>query len=205
MFLETLSALSEEKKFVISKLGFASILQFSCSSNIDDIFMWLVSVFDVHTATVPLEDGFSFTLSSHFVKMILAFPCSSKHVCTTASKEASDFIETILNKESPTVQHLCSLLTQELDEDVFKIIFMLLLITVFIDPNESGIANPSYYPNFKDISSIQDLDWCSLTLDCLLKSIKKYIFRKSQGIKSEIGDCKIVLVVLTYSFFLSSI
>ncbi|KAM0915747.1 hypothetical protein ACQ4PT_010629 [Festuca glaucescens] len=202
MFLEALSALSEEKKFVIRKLGFGSILQFSCCNNIQEIFMWLVSLFDIYTSTVTLEDGFSFTLSSHFMQMILGFPSGSKHVCTTASKEASEFIEIILNKESPTVQHLCSLLTQELDEDVFKVIFMLLMVTVFIDPNGSGIANPSYYPNFKDISSIQHLDWCSFTLDCLLKSIKKYLFRKSQDIKSEIGGCKIVLVVLIY--FLSS-
>jgi hypothetical protein len=71
----------------------------------------------------------------------------------------------------------------------------MLLLTAFIDPNASGIPNPAYYANLEDISSIPNLDWCKFTLDCLLRSIEKFLFRKKQNIDLESGGCKILLVV----------
>jgi hypothetical protein len=190
-----LSTLPESRKLIIRKLGFGSILTFSCFSNVQVIFEWLISQFDTTSGTLSLEDGFTFTLCSHSTHMILGFPAGPKAVVRTESIECSDFIMNILKTKSPTVEHLCSLLSTDLNEDSFTVIFMLLLLTAFIDPNASGVANPAYYPNLKDISSIPSLDWCSFTLDCLLRSIKKYLFRKKQNIELESGGCKILLVV----------
>jgi hypothetical protein len=70
------------------------------------------------------------------------------------------------------------------------------MVTVFIHPNDSGVANPAYYPNFVHVDAIPHHDWCTFTLDCLLKSIKKYLFRRLQNIKTDAGGWKIILVVL---------
>jgi hypothetical protein len=190
-----LSTLPEQKKIIIRKLGFGSILGFSCFSNVDVIFEWLISQFDTSSGTLSLEDRFTFTLSSHSAHMILGFPAGPKAVVRTQSVEHPDFIFNIVKTKFPTVEHLCYLLSTDLDEDSFTVIFMMLLLTAFIDPNASGIPNPAYYANLEDISSIPNLDWCKFTLDCLLRSIEKFLFRKKQNIDLESGGCKILLVV----------
>jgi hypothetical protein len=128
--------------------------------------------------------------------VILGFPSGPKSVITETTGEVSDFILNIVQMESPTVEHLCSMLNNNLDECSFQVIFMLLMVTVFIDSNESGVANPAYYPNFIDVDEISHHDWCTFTLNCLLKSIKKYLFRRLQNIKTDAGGWKIILVVL---------
>jgi hypothetical protein len=62
MFLKALSGLSDKKKSIIKKMGFGCMLDFTCTSNVNDIFLWLVKQLDPETATVTLENGFSFTL-----------------------------------------------------------------------------------------------------------------------------------------------
>lgn len=150
--------------------------------------------FDTNSATLSLEDGFTFTLTSQSAQMILG-PAGPKAVVRTEPMECSDFIMNIVKTQSPTVEHLCSLLSTDLNENSFTVIFMLLLLTAFIDPNATGVPNPAYYPILEDISSIPNLDWCSFTLNCLLRSIKKFLFRKKQNIELESGGCKILLVV----------
>jgi hypothetical protein len=134
--------------------------------------------------------------------MILGFPCSSKPVMTTPSEEASEFIRNIVQEEFPSIELLCSLLTNDLDDASFKVIFMLLIVNVFIAPNESGVANPAFYGNFLHVHTIQQLDWSCFTLDCLLQAIDNYLFNKSNGIETEVLACKILLVVSNLYIFI---
>ena len=195
MFIKAIAQLSPEKKNIIRTIGFGSILDFKCSSNINQIFVWLINQIDTNSATITLENGFSFSLSPMFVSKILGIPFGSKPVEMTHSNEASHFIHKIVHDEVPTVEHLCLLITTEMDEQTFICIFMLLLLAAFIAPNGDGVASASYFSNLLDTTAIPQLDWCTFTLDWLMLQIKKYLHRKMQGIESEIGGCKLILVV----------
>ena len=190
-----MSKLLDEKRNIVRRLGFGSILDFNCYSSVNEIFVWLVNQFDSNSPTVVLDDGFSFTLCPSIVFQVLGFPQGPKPVETKLTNEACAFIHNIVHMESPNAEYLCSLLNDELDEESFKCIFMLTLLTTFIAPNASGVANSSYYPNIIDVLLIPERDWCSFTLNILLQHIKKYKLRRLQNINTDIGGCKFILVV----------
>jgi hypothetical protein len=79
---------------------------------------------------------------------------------------------------------------------------MVLIVNVFIAPNGSEIVNTSYHENFRDINIVNELDWCSFSLECLMTAIKKHLNNKLQGILEELQGCKILLVVRFLYFFM---
>ena len=70
-YMKAVSLLSEEKKNIVRKLGFGAFLNFSCSSNINKIFEWLMMQFNTNSCTITLENGFSFSLSPIIVHKLL--------------------------------------------------------------------------------------------------------------------------------------
>ena len=195
MLLVVISQLSPEKKKLIRKIGFGSILDLNCSSKINDIFVWLIDQLDTTSGTITFQNGFSFTITPMFVFKILGIPFGSKPVVINESNEASKFIHGVVHMESPTVEHLCALLTKDLDEESFTRIFMLLLLDAFLAPDGSNVPSSAYFNNLIHIDEIPQLDWCTFTLNWLMLQIKKFKLRRLQGIDEEIGGCKFILVV----------
>lgn len=201
MFIEALSLLNDEQKAIVRKLGFGSLLDFSCSGNLNDIIFWLLNYFDATNTTVTFENGFSFTITPQIVHKILGIPSGSNNVRLKVSKEATACIEKIVQIESPSVEDLCSMLSNQLDDTTFSIIFMLLNLSSFIAPDGSGCANPCYYENLINVLQIPELDWCSFTLNWLLVNIKKYQRGLLECCPAEMGGCKIILAVRQLSFY----
>jgi hypothetical protein len=189
MFIQVLAQLSDEKKAIIRKLGFGSILDFQCTSNINDIFAWLINHFDVNKAVVTFENGFSFSLSPIIIYKILGIPFGWRTVQLTDSRKQS------LDLDTPSIECLCSMLTNDLDEPSFSVIFMKLLLSAFIAPNGRGSASPEYYGNLADVNEIPRFDWCTFTLNWLLAHIRNFQLGVFEGSISEMGGCKIILVV----------
>jgi hypothetical protein len=195
MLIDALSKLKPEKQIIVGNLGFSSILDFSCSSNIDQIFEWLMNRFDTKSSTFTLENGFSFTITPSFVYNILGFPYGPYAVQMISNPEDYEFVTELLNGQKPTVEYLCSLLTMDLDALTFSRIFMLLIIEAFIAPTPTGSISHLLYHYVVNINTVSTLDWCSFTLQFLLNSIDTYQSNKEKGIEEEIGGCKLILVV----------
>jgi hypothetical protein len=132
MFINAIQGLSEQKKHIIRELGFGSLLDFSCNSNINDIFEWLANHLETNSTTITFDNGFSFSLSRDVVYKILGIPRGNKATQNIATKEASDIIHKIVQMEEPTVEYLCSILTNELDETSFKQVFMVTTLNAFL-------------------------------------------------------------------------
>jgi hypothetical protein len=197
MFIQVLSQLSDEKKAIVRKLGFCSILEFQCTRNINDIFAWLINHFDVNKAAVTFENGFSFSLSPIIVYKILGIPFGWRTVQLTDSKKQS------IDLDTPSIECLCSMLTNDLDETSFSVIFMKLLLSAFIAPNGRGSASPEYYANLSDVNDIPRFDWCTFTLNWLLAHIRNFQQGVFEGSISKIGECKIILVVSLLKYIFS--
>jgi hypothetical protein len=195
MPIDALSKLSLEKRIIVRKLGFASLLDFSCSSNVDQIFKWLMNRFDTKSCTVTLENGFSFTITPSFVYNILGIPFGPDAVLMKSNPEDLEFINELLNGQTPKVEYLCSVLTMELDELTFSQLFLILIIDAFIAPTPTGSASQLLYHYVVNIKTVSTLDWCSFALKMLLDSIDIYQSNKQQGMEVEIGGCKLILVV----------
>jgi hypothetical protein len=171
MLIDALSKLSPEKKIIVRKLGFASLLDFSCSSNVDQIFKWLMNRFDTESYTVTLENGFSFTITPSFVYNILGIPFGPDAIQMRSNLEDHEFINELLNGQTPKVEYLCSVLTMELDELTFSRLFLILIIDAFIAPTPTGSASQLLYHYVVNIKTVSTLDWCSFALKMLLDSI----------------------------------
>ena len=203
MFLHALSLLNEEKKLIVQNMGFGAILDLTCSSNVNGIFHWLADQLDTQTGTLTLDNGFSFTITPSFVYKILGLPCGPMSVQFKCSKEDIDIIKEVTHTESPTAEHLCNLLNNDLlDDTSFSRVFMLLTLDAFIAPAGCGISSHSYYHNLIRVTDIPNLDWCSFALNWLLLCIKRFHKTKMHGIQEEIGGCKPILVVC-FSYFCS--
>jgi hypothetical protein len=111
-----------------------------------------------------------------------------------------DHINQIVGTNNPTVEFLCALLKNDLDEKTFSCAFMMLTLDAFIAPNGYGSASTAYYHALVDLDFVPLFDWCSFSLKWLLMSIDKYRSRLLQGIQSEIGGCKLILVVCSYLY-----
>jgi hypothetical protein len=69
-----------------------------------------------------LEDGFSFTISPKFVFNILGIPFGGNTVELKSGKEFIDHINQIVGTNNPTVEFLCALLKNDLDEKHFLVL-----------------------------------------------------------------------------------
>jgi hypothetical protein len=195
LLIDALSNLTPEKKIIVRKLGFGTLLDFSCSSNVDQIFKWLMNRFDTKSCTVTLENGFSFTITPSFVYNILGIPFGPDAVQMRSNPEDHEFINDLLNGQIPKVEYLCSVLKMELDALTFSRIFMILVIDAFIAPTSTGSASLLLYHYVVNIKTVPTLDWCSFALKMLLNSIDNYQSNKQQGMEDEIEGCKLILVV----------
>jgi hypothetical protein len=194
-----MSELNEEKKAIVRKLGFGPLLDFSCSSNVNDIFLWLVNQFDTKTNTITLENGFSFTLTTAFVYHVIGIPCGPEPVIMTSSHDDRHFINEMLKNQAPTVECVCNMLKNDLDEATFARTYLILALNAFIAPSPCGSISDIYYHNLLNIQGVHSLDWCSFALRWLVMSIKSYQSRKLEGFEDEIGGCKLILVVSIFS------
>jgi hypothetical protein len=200
LFLNAISLLSDKYKAIVRKIGFGSILHFSCTSNVNDVFYWLMNQFNTETKTVTMQNGFSFIITPAFVYKVLGIPFGSQEIKMHSSIKDSELIGDIGQMNNLTVEDLCNMLKKDLDETSFARIFTLLVTEAFIAPC-SGSSRPNILQNLLDTNAIPKLDWCTFSLNWLVLSIERYRAAKMQGIQLEIGGCKLILVVCI-SFFL---
>lgn len=158
---------------------------------------------DTDTGTLNFENGFTFTVSTNIVQKILGLPFGSKPVILNSTDSSTEFIVKTVNLQNPSVQCLCSLITHDLNEESFSIIFMLLVLSAFVAPDGNGLTSPLYYNSLIKIADIPSFDWCTLALNWLLMHIKKYKTGLSTDI-TKIGGCKIILVISYFKFLITS-
>lgn len=203
LFLQVLSCLTDDQKKIVKKLGFGSILQFSCSSNINDIFEWLINYIDTSTGTLKFKNGFTFTVCPSIVHKILGLPFGSKPLLLKSTDSSKEFIKNIFHMENPSVEYLFSLIKPDLDEASFSLIFMLLVMSAFVAPDGNGFSSPLYYHSLIKFDAIQGFDWCTFAFKWLMLHIKKFQSGLCKDI-TEIGGCKIILVITYFEFLITS-
>ncbi|EMS65915.1 hypothetical protein TRIUR3_16671 [Triticum urartu] len=165
LFVKFLSELNDTQKNIVRKLGFASLLQISCACNIDDIFMWLALQFNTATCTLELRNGFNFEFNTSIVHKILGIPLL---INSTPTKECVDIINNFVQSSAPTTEHLIAMITDNISEEIFSTIFLLLTISSLIAPNAKGSPSKKFYSALQNISSAGKYNWCLSTLSYLV-------------------------------------
>ena len=160
-------------------MGFQSFLEINSMSNIDSIYLWLANHFILYWTTKWLQiPNYTYNYSHFF-----GIPIGWVPVITKPSKVTYEFIQHELGTTAPTVEYLFSIINDDLPEDKLCRIFILILLSLFVAPNSSGVASKFVYIAIVHIERISQYDWCLLCLGYMLYSIKKQEW-KTQVAKS---------------------
>ncbi|TVU10225.1 hypothetical protein EJB05_43739, partial [Eragrostis curvula] len=205
VFIEAMKNLSEKQKLIVDELGFGSLLTLSCHKVPMHLYKWLADHFEVPTKTLKLPNGFSFTVNAKCVHNILGIPYTAWKIIDKGSEKWLQFIQTQIPSKgrTPTVEELIAMITPDLLGDDFARVFLLLALSSFLCPNTRNVCSSRYYYGILDVTSISDLDWCSLVLNWLVSYIQKYQDANRLNPCFPKGGCTMLLVV-TYLEFLST-
>lgn len=204
-----LKSLTDGQKALVESCGFGSLLHFDCTEVPRSVAYWLAKSFDVPTRTVKLQNGSSFELNAFIIHQILGVPYGGYTISQHATKTEKEVIanDTRTTTVAPTIEHLFTLVTNDLVGDKFVRIFMLISLASFLCPTSHPSASKHYYSAIASVGDIAKYDWCSFILGWLIESIQKFQVSTTKGIAlgqgkvSTLGGCLFVLVVGVFLSF----
>ena len=195
--MQVISNLSDEQKKIVKEINFSSILHLSCSSVPRNLFLWLAEHFETASNTVNLPHGFSFSLNSSVVHKVLGIPHTSRQIQCSTTEDSYQFMKSQFKSDgrTPSVDELVAIISPDISGDHFARAFMLLVLSSFLCPNKRNMASSKYYSSLVSVPEIKEFDWCSLVLQWLTSSIRKFQNCKSLGQSIPTGGCAFLLVV----------
>ena len=139
-FIKLASEMTDSHKQCVCRMGFQTFLQITSMSNIDSIYFWLANHFNTTSCSIEMGNGFKFPITTSTVHKIFGMPIGGVHVITKPSEATYEFIKHELGTTSPTIEYLFSIINDELPEDKYCRIFILILVSLFVAPNSSGVV-----------------------------------------------------------------
>ncbi|XBI16000.1 hypothetical protein VPH35_058326 [Triticum aestivum] len=174
-----------------------------CLFNIDEVFIWLVNHFYTSTSSIELENGFSFPITPLTIHTILGIPLGGFPIQTGPTTETFDFIRQEINMETPSIEYPFSLVSENMEEDKFCRVFLLIVLSVFIALNSQGVASSKFDSALVNIEAVAKHDWCLFTISYLVYSINKAQNENNNGKHIFPRGCKLALVISYFEFLLA--
>ncbi|VAH74779.1 unnamed protein product [Triticum turgidum subsp. durum] len=203
-FLKLTSEISDNCKQRIHRMGFRAFLQITSLSNIDYVYIWLANHFNTTSCSIETPNGFKFRITPSIVHKFFGIPIGGHPVITKPSEATYEFIQQQLGTTAPTIEYLFSIMNDDLPEEKYCKIFILILLSLFVAPNSSGVASKFVYSAIVDIDRISQYDWCLLCLSYMVYSIKKT--RLKNIVNKEIipGGSKLLMLISYFEFLIIS-
>ena len=120
---------------------------------------------DTTTCRIELRNGFKFHLTESAVHKILGIPCGGFPAQTKPSKQIVYFMNTFLETTKQTPEHLLSMLSENISEEAFSRIFMLLVLSILIAPRSKGVLSKNTTMPWSILSQLQNT--IGVSLPCL--------------------------------------
>ena len=195
-FIKLASEMTDSHKQCVRRMGFQTFLQITSMSNIDSIYFWLANHhFNTTSCSIEMPNGFKFPITTTTVHKIFGIPIGGVPVITKPSEATYEFIKHELGTTAPTIEYLFSIINDDLPQDKYCRIFILILLSLFVAPNSSGVVTKFVYKAIVDVDSISQYDWCLLCLSYMVYSIKKAKLNNSSTNKFIPGGSKLLMVV----------
>lgn len=183
-------------------MGFQAFLQITSMSNIDSIYLRLANHFNISSCSIELSNGFKFPITPTTVHKFFGIPIGGVPVITKPSEVTYEFIQYELGTTAPTIEFLFSIINDDLPEDKFCRIFILIVLSHFVAPNSSGVASKFVYSALVDIDRISQYDWCLLCLSYMVYSIKKARLNNTRSKEFIPGGSKLLMVISYFEFLI---
>ncbi|KAE8768657.1 hypothetical protein D1007_59837 [Hordeum vulgare] len=184
------------------------MLDINCSQLPRDLGVRLAIWFDCDSRTVNVPNVGNFEINPFTVHQILGIPLGGRLIDKIATSEARRVIaeDTGIHSTGPSISHLMNLLSDDLTDEKFLRIFMLILLSTFLCPTSHSCASPDYFNGIVDTDDIANYDWCSFALDWLVEKIRQFqislskptVKGKEQSIS--LGGCLMIPLVTFFDY-----
>lgn len=194
--------MSEDRKDVIRRYGFGSLLLFDKCFVPKKFSKWLASLVEVKSGDLIVQ-GKVISLTARSVNEVLGIPVGGIPFPSNYSA-GRDYVLSKIGKSSlPQVSFFASKLKAvDLSDEELIICFLVVALHCFLCPNSNIVPSPRYLGVFEDIERLQDYDWSGFVLRWLLDGVKNFNKGKKDADKNAgtLGGCMFYLAVSICSF-----
>ncbi|KAL6634358.1 hypothetical protein ACP70R_027029 [Stipagrostis hirtigluma subsp. patula] len=192
---KVISQLSERQKEFVRQIGFGSLLTVFFTPR-RALTLWLVEKVNCETFSLDIK-GTSIDIRS-MVKKVLGLPSGGSKVPTPQEVTVPKTLKTKYTnfagsrQEGLPINVAIAMLLKEEEEEPFKQLFTMVMLSVFLCPNTANYINREHLSAVVDCSAIRDMDWCRFIADYLENGIR--------DCKHGVRGCVYILVVLYIDF-----
>ncbi|CAH1442060.1 unnamed protein product [Lactuca virosa] len=177
--LSVIQGLNEVQKNCVKQMGFGGILNMKMTEVPGALSCFVLKNFNSETKKIVLQKGV-IDVTKESVKEILGFPLGRKQFSklkfrTTEDKCYEEWTNQFDDKKMIRLQDIKmkNVSTNKADMN-FKMNFIALLINSLIESSSSGKANTNPLNYIISKTKIENIDWCSYLIDCLVKNKQSF-------------------------------
>jgi hypothetical protein len=177
----------------------------SCDYIPRGIISFLVSNFDSQSRSLHLPNGSTICIDGACINTILGTPIGGKVIGEIVDQDLRRTISELTKCKGnyPTISELDSLITPELEGDVFKCFFTLFAMTGFFCPSSHDAVCPDYLHIVRNIDEIDQFYFSSAIADKLVVSIEAFNRGNTCVLGGNLFSLMVIIISLCNLVFLS--
>ena len=200
-----INSLSEDRKDVIGKYGFGSLLLFDRCSVLRIFVHWVARLVNYKSGDIVV-DGKVIFLTKEVVHLVLDLPFGGSPFPANYTAGKLCLLSRFGKDNVPPISFSSEALVskKEMSDDDMFVCFIVVAMRTFLCPNSSMVSCHNFFGIFEDLDKIRSYDWCGYILSWLLEYIK--LFNQLKSCKSTqqttLGGCLYFLAISFFPLFL---
>jgi hypothetical protein len=198
-FISVCKSLSPKQRGYVADIGQESLLDIRLEEIPRAFVAWIVSNYVASKRMFVFKNGFDFAFNALCVHKVLGTPIGGRRIPNKCSEQFRDVVRnrSCCEGSTPTINELMNMLSSDLEEEDFKIYWMMFCITAFLCPTTYECVSPDYLSALEGPSEeIRTYDWSTAVFQKLSVSMKTFVDCGLQG-----ALCGCLVVPLVSNFF----
>jgi hypothetical protein len=197
--------LTVNQRKLVADIGFENLLYISCDYIPRGVISFLVSNFDSQSRSLHLPNGSTICIDAACINSILGTPIGGKVIGEIVDQDLRRTISELTKCKGnyPTISELDTLITPELEGDVFKCFFTLFAMTGFFCPSSHDAVCPDYLHIVRNVDEIDQFDFSSAIADKLVVSIEAFNSGNTCVLGGNLFSLMVIIISLCNLVFLS--
>jgi hypothetical protein len=197
--------LTVNQRKLVAEIGFENLLYISCDYIPRGVISFLVSNFDSQSRSLHLPNGSTICIDAACINSILGTPIGGKVIGEIVDQDLRRTISELTKCKGnyPTISELDTLITPELEGDVFKCFFTLFAMTGFFCPSSHDAVCPDYLHIVRNVDEIDQFDFSSAIADKLVVSIEAFNSGNTCVLGGNLFSLMVIIISLCNLVFLS--
>ncbi|CAA0828630.1 Unknown protein [Striga hermonthica] len=187
MFVKAVSGLTDAKKRVVREMGLGSLLDLRVTIAPSKMGFWLVNNFNHMDRKLQLYDGEKVHIKEDDVFAVFGLPRGAIELTNKKKRATSTLLDDWIRllDVRATSNITASKVLDRMNEcaegdDWFKIHFIVLMVTCLFESCLNGMANFRLVHALGDLSKVDNMNWCSYMIRCLVDTKRSWDSNRNQ-------------------------